>query len=197
MSGSWAEGCMAATDGGAPCITQRSGEVHVLADLFREWQIPPEFCSGISERWRCRIVPAAATEEVRVDDAPTHRARVQHVRCWGAGGGGARACNDRVIALQLNHGICAHACTRTQPRACLCTPGRQEVRQHVLDGTPVLVPTEYGKRACDQVGDDALDYLTGCDVPVLECGAAIVCSMALQTPRAAVPSPSAPYTCRG
>jgi hypothetical protein len=80
-------------------ITQHSGEVHVLADLFREWQIPPEFYEGISERWRCRIVPAAATEE--------------------------------------------------------------EVRQHVLDGTPVLVPAEYGKRACDQVGDDALEYLTG------------------------------------
>jgi len=80
-------------------ITQHGGGVHVLADLFREWQIPPEFYEGMSERWRCRIVPAAATEE--------------------------------------------------------------EVRQHVLDGTPVLVPAEYGKRACDQVGDDALEYLTG------------------------------------
>lgn len=37
----------------------------------------------------------------------------------------------------------------------------EEIRQHVLDGTPVLVPAEYGKHACEQVGDDALEYLTG------------------------------------
>ena len=62
-------------------------------------QVPPEFCEGISARWRCELVPTATTEE--------------------------------------------------------------EIRQHVLDGTPVLVPAEYGKRACEQVGDDALEYLTG------------------------------------
>lgn len=37
----------------------------------------------------------------------------------------------------------------------------EEIRQHVLDGTPVLVPADYGRRACEQVGDDALEYLTG------------------------------------
>ena len=36
----------------------------------------------------------------------------------------------------------------------------EEIQQHVLDGTPVLVPHECGRAACAQVGDDALGFLT-------------------------------------
>ena len=58
-------------EGAAPVhITQRSGEQYGLAELLRQWQIPAEFCEGISERWRCEIVPAAINEEVRVLQHP-------------------------------------------------------------------------------------------------------------------------------
>ena len=35
----------------------------------------------------------------------------------------------------------------------------EEIKQHLLDGSPVLVDPRYGKAACDQVGGDCLDFL--------------------------------------
>eukprot|EP00960_Hanusia_phi_P049535 759600-Hanusia_phi.AAC.1 len=35
----------------------------------------------------------------------------------------------------------------------------EDVKGHVLDGCPVLVDPSYGKQACDQVGEDCLDFL--------------------------------------
>ena len=62
------------------------------------------------------------------------------------------------IAPEFSQGISERWQCEIVPTA----TSEEEIRQHVLDGTPVLVPSEYGRRACEQVGDDALHYLTGC-----------------------------------
>ena len=101
---------------------------------------------------------------------------------WRVGGCGASGCLARQLQEPLVYELArvlsdehVHALSNAQIAPefyegistrwrCEIVPtatSEEEIRQHVLDGTPVLVPPEFGRRACEQVGDDALDYLTG------------------------------------
>ena len=40
---------------------------YVLQDLFRKWEMPDQFVAGVSNRWKCQVVPLAQNEdEIRV-----------------------------------------------------------------------------------------------------------------------------------
>ncbi len=40
---------------------------HILQDLFRKWEMPDQFVAGVSQRWKCQVVPLARNEdEIRV-----------------------------------------------------------------------------------------------------------------------------------
>lgn len=43
-------------------VTQRAGEEHGLADMFRAWGLPPNLIPG-SDRWRAELVPYAADDD--------------------------------------------------------------------------------------------------------------------------------------
>ena len=36
---------------------------HVLKEVFEKWELPEQFVSGLSSRWKCQISPFARTEE--------------------------------------------------------------------------------------------------------------------------------------
>ena len=70
---------------------------HNLLDLLKAWQLPEQFCRGVSERWRCKVAQLAT--------------------------------------------------------------GDDDLCRHVLREDPVFLSPSYARRAFEQVGSDALDYL--------------------------------------